>query len=94
MPNTVYEGVVSMLRVGVAILLTWKRIKKGFRDSVSLAYIGYVVLFFCSTLICRRTIEERKYNFHSFWRGNRLELKIASFFVLLMPRKVNFYLME
>lgn len=73
-PQSMYEWAASILCIGVVFLLAWKGWKKGLRLSALLVWVEYVVLIYCSTVICRVTREVRQYDFHPFWSYDRPEL--------------------
>lgn len=66
-PTEVYEGLLSVCCLGLALLLVFCGIKKGLRYSLMLLLIEYVFLLFCSTVILRTVGETRQYDFQPFW---------------------------
>ena len=66
-PDEVYEGLLSLLAIGVVVILAIKGLKNGWRSVSIWTLVEYVFLIFCSTLFLRVTNEFRKYNFRPFW---------------------------
>ena len=66
-PTEVYEGLLSVLCLGLVVFIAWKGFKIGLRYSVALLLIEYIFLIFCSTVFFRTTSELRKYDFQPFW---------------------------
>lgn len=67
-PTEVYEGLLSVSclgTVGLLILFGWKR---GWRWVSGLLLAEYVILIYCSTVICRKVSEGAVgHNFSPFW---------------------------
>ena len=77
-PSDVFEGLTSLLCIGLAIFISWKGLKTGLRYSATLLLIEYIFLLFCSTVIFRSTNEVRHYDFHPFWSYNRPDLLVEN----------------
>ena len=65
-PQEVYEGLLSVFCLGVALFIAFKGVRIGLRWSSVLLLIEYVFLIFCSTVIFRPTGETSQYDFHPF----------------------------
>lgn len=72
-PQGVYEGMLSILCIGVVVFLAWKGKNAG-RYIARLALLEYIFLIYCSTVICRVVKVSRKYNFTPFWSYEKPEL--------------------
>jgi len=66
-PMAVYEGLLSVLCVGVVLFFAWKGFKTGLRYSAVLLLVEYIFLLFCSTVIFRTPGDTRQYDFYPFW---------------------------
>ena len=66
-PQEVYEGLLSVLCVGITLFIVWKGSKTGLRYSALLLLVEYIFLILCSTVIFRTTNETRHFDFHPFW---------------------------
>lgn len=63
----VYEGLLSVLCIGVVAFFFWKGIRKGFVLMARLLLAELVIIIYCSTVIFRREGEAFRYDFHPFW---------------------------
>lgn len=77
-PIAIYEGMLSILFLGIVIFFIWKGWGKGSKYSVTLMLVEYVFLFFCSTVLYRTSSDIRRYDFTPFWSYNKPELLIEN----------------
>lgn len=77
-PLDLYIGAAIVLCIGLLFLIKWKGIKDSFRFIALLAFIEYVALIFCSTVLFRAASDVRKYNFHPFWSYNEPSLFVEN----------------
>lgn len=78
-PSWVYEGLVSILCLGSILLLAFCDHKKCNRFIMSLLFVEYVILIYCSTVFFRLSNESQGYEFNPFWsytaiKEGRIEL--------------------
>lgn len=66
-PDSLYEGMLSIFCLGTVILISFCGLKKGLRLSSGLLMVEYVILIFCSTVFFRIYDEARGHNFSPFW---------------------------
>ena len=66
-PISVYEGLLAILCVGVAIVFAVKGFISGWRLVADLLIAEYIVLLYCSTVIFRPVSEENNYDISPFW---------------------------
>lgn len=66
-PMAVYEGLLSVLCLGVVAFFSWKGIRKGFVLTARLLLVELVTIIYCSTVIFRNAGEISRYDFHPFW---------------------------
>ena len=66
-PMAVYEGLLSVLCLGVVAFFSCKGISKGFILTARLLLVEFVTIIYCSTVIFRRGGEVTRYDFHPFW---------------------------
>ena len=91
-PQEVYEGVLSILCIGVVLFIAWKGFKKGCRGSFALLLIEYIFILFCSTIIFRKTGEIRRYDFHPFWSYDRPDLLVENIMNVVVFIPVGLFL--
>ncbi len=72
-PQSVYEGVLSILCIGIVVFLVWKGKNAG-RYIVRLALLEYTIMIYCSTVLCRVVQDSRGYNSIPFWSYEKPEL--------------------
>ena len=77
-PQEVYEGLLSVLCLGLVVFIAWKGFKIGLRYSVALLLIEYIFLIFCSTVFFRTPGDTRQYDFHPFWSYSRPDLFVEN----------------
>lgn len=77
-PQEVYEGLLSVLCLGLVVFSAWKGFKTGLRYSAILLLVEYVFLLFCSTVFFRATSVTRQYDFHPFWSYSRPDLFVEN----------------
>jgi glycopeptide antibiotics resistance protein len=77
-PSDVFEGLASIICIGMVVFIAWKGWKTGLRYSATLLLIEYVFLIFCSTVIFRVASQSRTYDFHPFWSYDRPELLVEN----------------
>ncbi len=66
-PSDVYEGLVSILCLGSVIIVVFCNYNNVWNKVSRILLVGYVVLTYCSTIICRPFSECQMYNFTPFW---------------------------
>ena len=66
-PHVVFEGLTSIICIGMVVFIAWKGWKTGFRYSAALLLLEYIFLLFCSTVIFRVASQSRTYDFHPLW---------------------------
>ena len=67
-PTEVYEGLISVLCIGAVGLIAIFGWKRGWRWLTGLLLGEYVVMIYCSTVICRKVSESIiGHNFNLFW---------------------------
>ncbi len=66
-PISIYEGLFSILFIGLVTILAFYGLKKGIRMFFVLFLAEYLFLIFCSTILFRITTETRKYNINPLW---------------------------
>lgn len=66
-PSDVFEGLTSIICIGMVTFIAWKGWKTGIRLTSVLLLVEYVFLIFSSTVIFRSVSATRQYDFHSFW---------------------------
>ena len=63
-PSDVFEGLTSIICIGMVVFIAWKGWKTGLRYSAALLLSEYIFLLFCSTVIFRVASQSRTYDFH------------------------------
>lgn len=66
-PVFVWETEICALFLGIVVFLLWKGRKKGFRMSLGLFLMVYMIIIYCSTVIFRVTGSENGHDFMPFW---------------------------
>ena len=66
-PMAVYEGLLSVLCLGVVIIIACYGLKRGWRKIAGLILAEYVFLIYCSTVIFRTMADDGEHNFRPFW---------------------------
>ena len=66
-PLDVFEGLTSIVCIGMVTFIAWKGWKTGIRLTSVLLLVEYVFLIFSSTVIFRSVSATRQYDFHPFW---------------------------
>ena len=66
-PSDVFEGLASIICIGMVVFIAWKGWKTGLRYSAALLLLEYIFLLFCSTVIFRVASQSRTYDFHPLW---------------------------
>lgn len=77
-PMAVYEGLLSVLCLGVVAFFSWKGIRKGFVLTARLLLVELVTIIYCSTVIFRNAGEISRYDFHPFWSYNDSNLYVEN----------------
>lgn len=72
-PMAVYEGLLSVLCLGTVAIIVCYGLKRRRRKVAGLLLSEYILLIYCSTVICRITMAERRYDFHPFWSYKAIE---------------------
>lgn len=73
-PMAVYEGLLSVLCLGVVVIIACYGLKRGWRRIAGLVLVEYMFFIYCSTVIYR-TVAERfvGYSFTPFWSYNAIK---------------------
>lgn len=66
-PMAVYEGLLSVLCLGVVVILACYGLKRGWRKIAGLILAEYVFVIYCSTVIFRTAADGNGHDFHPFW---------------------------
>jgi len=77
-PSDVFEGLTSIICIGMVTFIAWKGWKTGIRLTSVLLLVEYVFLIFSSTVIFRSVSATRQYDFHPFWSYDRPDLLIEN----------------
>lgn len=72
-PMVVYEGLLSVLCLGVVVVIVCYRLKRGWRKISGLILAEYVFVIYCSTVICRKVSEGVGHDFRPFWSYEAIE---------------------
>ena len=72
-PMAVYEGLLSVLCLGVVVIIACYGLKRGWRGIAGLLLTEYVVVILCSTVFFRPGTESRKHIFTPFWSYNAIQ---------------------
>lgn len=71
-PASVYEGLLSIFCLGAVALIALKGFRKGWRLTVGLLAIEYIILLYCATVIFREDLENVGHNFMPFWSYDKI----------------------
>ena len=66
-PIAVYEGLLSVLSLGLIVIIACYGFKHGWRNIFGLLLVEYVFVIYCSTVFFRPTNELPQFNFTPFW---------------------------
>lgn len=66
-PVSVYEGLLSVLCLGLVVIIACYGLKRSWRKIVGLLLVEYVFLIYCSTVFFRSKNDSQKYNFTPLW---------------------------
>ena len=69
-PSEMLVGGAIILSLGFYFLIKWRGLLNGLRFTALLAFVEYVTLIYCSTVLFRTTRDIQKYDFHPFWSYN------------------------
>lgn len=72
-PTEVYEGLLSVLCLGVLVIIACYGFKRGWRKVVGLLLVEYVFVIYCSTVTFRIVAERTEHNFRPFWSYEAIE---------------------
>lgn len=72
-PMAVYEGLLSVLCLGVVVIIVCYGLKRGWRKIVGLILVGYVFVIYCSTVIFRTAADGNGHEFTPFWSYEAIE---------------------
>ncbi len=72
-PDYVFQMLLSLLCLGVAIFLIWKGVRRGGILTARLLLIELMTVIYSSTIIFRKTGEARRYDLHPFWSYGAIE---------------------
>lgn len=72
-PMAVYEGLLSVLCLGVVVIIACYGFKRGWRRIAGLVLVEYVVVILCSTVFFRQEAESQNYNFTPFWSYSAIQ---------------------
>lgn len=76
-PQSVYEGLLSILCIGFVVIFAWKGKNAG-RFISRLALLEYSTLLYCITVFFRVTKNVREYNLTLFWSYEKPELFVEN----------------
>ena len=62
-PMAVYEGLLSVLCLGVVVVIVCYRLKRGWRKIAGLVLVGYVYVIYCSTVLFRTAADGNGHEF-------------------------------
>lgn len=66
-PVEVYEGLLSVLCLGVVVIIACYGLKRGWRRIAGVLLVEYMFLIYCSTVIYRQGYERAGYKLSPFW---------------------------
>ena len=66
-PMAVYEGLLSVLCLGVVVIIVCYGLKRGWRKIAGLILVGYVFVIYCSTVLFRTAADGNGHEFRPFW---------------------------
>lgn len=72
-PMAVYEGLLSVLCLGVVVILACYGLKRGWRKIAGLILAEYVFVIYCSTVIFRTAADGNGHEFRPFWSYEAIE---------------------
>ena len=72
-PMAVYEGLLSVLCLGVVIIVVCYGLKRGWRKIAGLILVGYVFVLYCSTVLFRTAADGNGHEFRPFWSYEAIE---------------------
>lgn len=72
-PMVVYEGLLSVLCLGVVIIIACYGLKRGWRGIAGLLLLEYNFLIYCSTVIYRKGYEVAGHELSPFWSYNAIQ---------------------
>lgn len=72
-PMAVYEGLLSVLCLGVVIIFAFYGLKRGWRRIIGLILGEYVFVIYCSTVIYRTEVDGNGHEFKPFWSYEAIE---------------------
>lgn len=72
-PMAVYEGLLSVLCLGVVVIIACYGLKRGWRKIAGLILAEYVFVIYCSTVIFRTAADGNGHEFRPFWSYEAIE---------------------
>lgn len=72
-PMAVYEGLLSVLCLGVVVVIVCYGLKRGWREIAGLILDGYVFVIYCSTVLFRTAADGNGHEFRPFWSYEAIE---------------------
>lgn len=72
-PMAIYEGLLSVLCLGVVIVIACYGLKRSWRKIVGQILVGYVFLIYCSTVFFRTAADGNRHEFRPFWSYEAIE---------------------
>jgi glycopeptide antibiotics resistance protein len=72
-PMAVYEGLLSVLCLGVVVIIVCYGLKRGWRKIAGLILVGYVFVIYCSTVLFRTAADGNGHEFRPFWSYDAIE---------------------
>lgn len=63
----VYEGLLSVLCLGVVVIIVCYGLKRGWRKIAGLILVGYVFVIYCSTVLFRTAADGNGHELTPFW---------------------------
>jgi hypothetical protein len=72
-PMAVYEGLLTVLCLGMIGIIAVYGLNRGWKLIVGLILAGYVFVIYCSTVIFRTTADSNGHEFKPFWSYEAIE---------------------
>lgn len=72
-PMAMYEGLLSVLCLGVVVIIACYGLKRGWRKIYGLILVEYVFVIYCSTVIFRTVADGNGHEFTPFWSYMAIE---------------------
>lgn len=72
-PMAVYEGLLSVLCLGIVVIIAINGLKRGWRKVAGLLLAEYVFVIYCSTVIFWTAADGNGHEFRPFWSYGAIE---------------------